>query len=177
MSGHSTWAYARKRLVQGLRGLRPELAAEGVDRGLLELLTFPQRSRFESLPAFDQQHLCRVANHLRANGVSEQDVLVAGLLHDIGKSDGIHHVRLPDRIAKVLLKRIAPGVLENLAAGYPGSRFPSLALTVRHPEVGAEIARDLGCSDRTCWLIRYHESPTDFGDPDLFRLQEADFAS
>jgi hypothetical protein len=177
MSHQSTLAYARKRILQGLRGLRPERAAAGVDRTPLALLTPQQMERFEQLPAFDQQHLCRVASHLRANGVTDPDVLVAGLLHDIGKSDGVRQVRFPDRVGKVLFKRIAPGKLAGIANRYPDGYFCGLALTVRHPEVGAGIAHELGCSDRTCWLIRNHEAPTDLGDADLAKLQAADFAS
>jgi hypothetical protein len=177
MSDQSTTAYARKRIVQGLRGLRPSRAGAGVDRSLVGLLTPQQLERFAQLPAFDQQHLCRVANHLRANGVTERDLLTAGLLHDIGKSDGVHRVRLLDRVGKVLLKRFAPGTLARIAERYPEGRLPGLALAVRHPEVGAEIARELGCSERTCWLIRHHEAPSDLGDADLDRLQAADFAS
>lgn len=177
VNDQSTAAYARKRLVQGLRGLRPERAGATVDRTALSLLTSEQRAQFENLPTFDQQHLCRVANHLRAIGVTDLDLLVAGLLHDIGKSDGIHRVRLTDRVGKVLLKRFAPGTLAKMAADYPQGRFCGLALTVRHPEIGAEIARQLGCSARTCWLICNHEAESDLGDQDLAKLQLADFAS
>ncbi|TXG79531.1 MAG: HD domain-containing protein [Thermomicrobiales bacterium] len=177
MNDQSTVAYARKRLVQGLRGLNPKRAGEDVDRGILELLTREQRSRFGELPAFDQQHLCRVANHLVEQGVTDRDLLVAGLLHDIGKSDGQTQVRLADRVAKVLLKRASPGTLQSVARDYPSGRFPGLALTMLHPQVGADRARAMGCSDRTCWLIRHHEADTDLGDPDLARLQAADFAS
>jgi len=177
MSQWSTLDYARKRIVQGMRGLNPGRAGAHVDRSALDYLTPAQRERFEQMPAFDQQHLCRVANHLRANGVRDPDVIVAGLLHDIGKSDGTHCVRLGDRVGKVLLKRFAPGMLHHIAAQYPKGRFPGLALTVRHPEIGAGIARSLGCSERTCWLIEFHEAETDLGDLDLARLQAADFAS
>lgn len=177
MSGPSTSEYVRKRVTQGLRGLRPERAGAHVDRSLLVLLTPEQLARFEQLPPFDQQHLCRVGNHLRSAGVTDTDVLVAGLLHDIGKTDGRHRVRLFDRVGKVVLKRAAPGRLNAIAASYPDGRFQGLALTMRHPEIGAETARSLGCSERTCWLIRNHEATDDLGDPDLARLQAADFAS
>lgn len=177
MNQPSTFDYARKRIVQGARGLNPRRAGAHVDRSVLDYLTPAQRERFAQLSAFDQQHLCRVANHLRTHGVSDPDVIVAGLLHDIGKSDGEHRVHLGDRVGKVLLKRFAPGMLHRAAEQYPEGRFPGLALTVRHPEIGADIARSLGCSERTCWLIEYHEAETDLGDPDLARLQAADFAS
>jgi hypothetical protein len=177
VSEQSTIAYARKRLVQGLRGLSPSRAGAHVDRSALVLLTPEQRAYFQQMPAFDQQNLCRVATHLRDQGVTDQDLIVAGLLHDVGKSDGIRSVRLTDRVAKVVLKRVAPGALQRIAENYPGGRFSGLALTVRHPEIGAGIAHSLGCSERTCWLIRNHEAESDLDDPDLAILQAADFAS
>jgi HD-like signal output (HDOD) protein len=160
-----------------LRGLSPGRAGAHVDRSALSYLTPMQRARFEQMPAFDQQHLCRVANHLIACGVTDSDVVVAGLLHDIGKCDGQRCVTLADRVGKVLLKRFFPETLRTVAAKYPEGRFTGLALTVRHPEIGSVIAGDLGCSARTCWLIRFHEAESDLGDPDLARLQAADFAS
>ncbi len=177
MGDQTSFAYARKRVVQGLRGLNPTRAGADVDRSVLAFLTPEQRRRFEAMPAFDQQHLCRVASHLTSQGVTDPDVLVAGLLHDIGKSDGQTTVRLSDRVGKVVLKRVSPGTLERVAGGYPGGRLPGLALTMLHPELGAHIAHQLGCSERTCWLIRHHEAATDLGDRDLARLQAADFAS
>lgn len=177
MRDQSTVAFARKRIVQGLRGLAPAQAGSDVDRSALELLTPEQRKRFDSMPAFDQQHLCRVANHLRARGVTDPELVTAGLLHDIGKTDGTTSVRLSDRVAKVLLKRASPGTLHKIAQGYPAGRFPGLALTMLHPEIGANAARQMGCSDRTCWLILNHEADDDLGDPDLAMLQQADFAS
>lgn len=177
MSNQSSFAYTRKRLLQGLRGLNPTRAGADVDRGLLELLTAEQRARFEAMPAFDQQHLCRVANHLKAQGVTDPDVLIAGLLHDIGKSDGRTEVQLTDRVGKVLLKRISPGTLKKAASDYPQGRYPGLALTMLHPHLGADLAQQLGCSERTCWLIRHHEADSDLGDSDLAQLQAADFAS
>ena len=177
MSDQSTAAFTRKRIVQGLRGISPGRAGAHVDRSALSYLTPAQRARFEQMPAFDQQHLCRVANCLVSSGVTDSDVVVAGLLHDIGKCDGKRCVTLPDRVGKVLLKRFFPGTLLKVAAEYPEGRFKGLALTVRHPEIGSAIARELGCSARTCWLIRFHESESDLGDPDLARLQSADFAS
>lgn len=177
MTDQSTAAYARKRLVQGLRGLTPIRSGTDVDRSLLSLLTAEQRQRFEELLAFDQQHLCRVAIHLKEQGVTDTDVLVAGLLHDIGKVDGKTHVRLPDRVVKVVLKRASPGTLRSVADAYPNGRLGGLALTMLHPEIGARTAADLGCSERTCWLIRNHEAESDLGDADLARLQAADFAS
>ena len=177
MSDQSTAAFARKRIVQGLRGLSPGRAGAHVDRSALGYLTPEQRARFGQLPEFDQQHLCRVANYLIASGVTDSDVVVAGLLHDIGKCDGGHCVTLPDRIGKVLMKRFCPGRLHQVAAEYPEGRFKGLALTMRHPEIGARIASELGCSERACWLIRFHEAETDLGDSDLAQLQAADFAS
>jgi len=50
-------------------------------------------------------------------------------------------------------------------------------LAVHHPEIGARIARQLGCSDRTCWLIAHHDSAGTMDDPDLDLLATIDNAT
>jgi hypothetical protein len=137
-------------------------------------LTPNQAAAFRALSVTDQSHLCRAYRVLRASGVEEPEILDATLLHDLGKTSGNDRVRLLDRIARVLLSRIAPGLLRRLARlPAPGWRR-GLALAVHHPALGAKRAAALGCSPRICWLIAHHEHPAALDNPDLALLADAD---
>ncbi|MGI8475556.1 MAG: hypothetical protein ACR2OO_04200 [Thermomicrobiales bacterium] len=165
------------RLRQGLRGLRPAPIPSGGDDLLRSLLSPRQRAAFLGLPRFDQAQLCDVALRLTVHGVSDRDTLTAAILHDIGKADARGRVRLADRTTRVLLRAAAPALLRRLAV-IPGPRWlHGLALCVHHPRLRADLARELGCTERTCWLIRHHEDDPAPDDPDLRLLIAADRGS
>jgi len=147
------------------RASRPDLPPE------LDALLKPRaRSQFDQLPAFDQAHSIAVALEL-ASTAGDDTLVVAGLLHDIGKAAPGGAVRLVDRVANAILPK---RVIDRLV------RLPRLhSLTVglealhRHAETGGRLVMDWGYPERVAWLVRHHEDspPT---DPDLARLVEAD---
>lgn len=164
------------RVRQGITALRPHVPACR-DTILATTLTPRQANDFLALPIHDQAHLCRTFDILRTDGVKDPDLLRAGLLHDIGKVDGASRVQLHHRVTRVLLRRLAPRLLQRLArTPAPGWRR-GFSLAVNHPGLGAEQAARLGCSPRTCWLIAHHETTPVPDDPDLRRLMAADHAA
>ena len=88
---------AGHRFAQGVRALWPARIPANRDAVLESVLTGPQAAAFRELPAFDQVHLLGVHDRLKNAGVSDPNLLAAGLLHDIGKVDAHGRVRLPDR--------------------------------------------------------------------------------
>src|SRR6187401_2110610 len=64
-------------------------ARVGVDERarLIEWLSPPQLALFDSMHVADRRHGLDVVATLRADGVTDPDVLVAGLLHDAGKGN------------------------------------------------------------------------------------------
>lgn len=163
------------RLRQGVSALRPRLPTDR-DTAIAALPVDAQRA-FRWLPAYDQAHLCAVHRRLLADGAIDPDLLAAALLHDIGKATLGGRVTPLDRTLNVLLDRFAPRHLDRLAR-LPAPRWRmGLALAVHHPQLGAEWARELGCSERTCWLIAHHANDPAPNDPDLARLIAADRAS
>jgi hypothetical protein len=163
----------RHRIQQGVLALRPRVPAirDGV---LAEWLTPTQAAAFRGLPKHDQAHLLRVYQALVAQGVTDADLLVAGLLHDLGKSSPYGSVRLIDRVTKVMIARIMPGLLARLTrAPAPWYRY-GLWLAAHHPRLGAERAAALGCTPRTCWLIAHHEDAMPDPDPALGLLIQID---
>ena len=162
------------RVRQGVAALRPRVPTDR-DAILAAVLSPEQAAAFRSLPVHDQAHLCRVYRALRGEGIEDRDVLAAALLHDLGKAHPRRgRVRLPDRVARVVLGRVAPGFLQRLSRWPAPAWRRGLALAVHHPAIGAKRAARLGCSDRTCWLIAHHEDDPLPEDAFLRRLATAD---
>ena len=128
------------------------------------------------LTPFDRAHHLRVHQWLVASGESDPDLLLAGLLHDVGKADASVRVNPLHRAACVLLFKVSPSLLERLAVR--GNWFGhGLWLNVHHAEAGAMLARDAGASERCCALIRAHAEPWSHTDPLLNALIAADNAT
>jgi putative nucleotidyltransferase with HDIG domain len=100
--------------------------------------------------AADIRHAERTADILRLLG-ADQELVTAGLLHDIAKPPGTQPWH---RVSGVLLDRLAPRVRRELARG--DSTF---ARYLDHARLGAEEARRQGASDRVVFLIAGHHSP------------------
>ncbi len=147
-----------------------------LENAVSSLLTDAQAAAFRQLSAYDQAHLFRVYQRLVAAGERDRDLLIAALLHDVGKATPSARVRLPDRVARVILRRCAPRLLDRLAQLPAPWWRAGLALAVHHPRIGARMAAALGCAPRVCWLIEHHEDDPPPPDPALLRLIAADRA-
>jgi hypothetical protein len=115
----------------------------------------------------DRRHGLDVVATLRAEGVDDRDVLVAGLLHDAGKGPG---VGLWPRVAWSLGEVFGPWVV-SVARILPGFG-PALDRLRDHAEISAQIAAAAGCSPRTVALIRDQSSPRDPEYGELLRLAD-----
>jgi hypothetical protein len=131
-------------------------------------LTPPQLALFDSQTAADRRHGLDVVGELRAAGTTDEDLLIAGLLHDCGKGP---RVRLLHRVAWSLggrygawIRRMS-GILPTFRTG--------LAALRDHASRSAELAAAAGCSGRTIELIRNQEAPTDDAGRLLLAADEA----
>jgi hypothetical protein len=155
--------------------------------GLLsEYLTPLQTELFLQMPRCDQRHGLDVFYALRIKQHDDHDLLVAALLHDVGKRGNVlslskgGRLRLWHRVFIVLIEALRPQLLDRLAREEPHSwRYPFF-VHQHHPELGAELAQAAGCSPATVELIRRHQEPLASNplitrqDKLLAVLQEAD---
>ncbi|MDQ3547210.1 MAG: HD domain-containing protein [Chloroflexota bacterium] len=128
------------------------------------------------LTPFDRAHHLRVHTLLVEAGHDDPDLLLAGLLHDVGKADERGRVSVPHRAVHVLLVRLAPSLLDRLSRNDGWFRH-GLWLSVRHAEVGACLVAAAGGSQRCCALIACHNKPSSSSDPLLAALVAADNAA
>jgi putative nucleotidyltransferase with HDIG domain len=134
---------------------------------------------FRGMPGYDRRHALSVLRHLQEGGQTDSDLLAAALLHDVGTTaDQTRRMRLWHRVAVVLLRAVSPVAIERIGRDEPGSWRQPFYVQQHHGAIGAELAREVGCSPRTADLIRLHEEPAgETGDSLLAALQAADSAN
>lgn len=136
------------------------------------LLTPAQQALFFAMAPRDQRHSLDLAAALRADWEAGWDepphaVLVAALLHDVGKGP------IPDthRVLYVLLRAGAPGVIEWLAR--PGARPGRIDWRYglwrlhHHAYLGAQRLNALGVEPRVIELVAGHTGVGGAADEEL----------
>jgi hypothetical protein len=141
--------------------VRPTERAE-----LASWTTAAQLRLFDSMHVADRRHGLDVVARLRADGVSDPEVLLAGLLHDCGKGQ----TGVAPRVAYSLGQAYGPWVWR--AAGRLAGFAMSLRVLQVHAERSAELAAEAGCSTRTVELIRHQDAPQDPQFGELLRLAD-----
>lgn len=129
----------------------------------------PQLALFDSMHVADRRHGLDVVATLRDQAVTDDEVLLAGLLHDAGKGSTGVWPRVAFSLGQAYgawVWRVA-AILPGMSAGIERLRA--------HAEISALLAEAAGATPRTVELIRHQEAPV---DPDAGRLlQLADEAN
>jgi hypothetical protein len=112
----------------------------------------------------DRRHGMDTVAALRRAGVTDRDVLAAGLLHDCAKGD----TGAGPRIAWSLGEAFGPWIV-RLAARVPGWGA-ALDRLARHAEASADLVAATGLAPRAVDLVRYQDDPR---DPQYGRLFHA----
>ncbi|HMT22479.1 MAG TPA: HD domain-containing protein [Promineifilum sp.] len=167
-------------LAYRLRQLRENLTAGPLTseaRGsVVAHLSEPEQVLFSRFTFADQWHSYRVFRTLLDAGYNHPDLLVAALLHDIGKI--LSPLSPVDRTIIVVGGALFPRRAERWGQGSAdGWRRPFVARAC-HPVWGAELASEAGSRSEVVDLIRRHQTRLDGisneSDRLLSRLQWAD---
>ena len=152
-----------------VRQFRAHLRARvtpGERSALVAWISPAQLALFDAMQVADRRHGLDVVASLRAEGVDDRDVLLAGLLHDAGKGD----TGVGPRVAYSLGQRYGTWIWRS-ASVVPGWA-DALARLKTHAHASATLAAAAGCSQRTVDLIREQDAPTDPEYGELFRLAD-----
>jgi predicted hydrolase (HD superfamily) len=168
------------RLRQGLRAL--SAWARPVNTALAEsaLKTTPLIALFHTMRRSEQQHSLNVLRTLRARGFDHPSLMVAALLHDVGKSQAPFH--LWDRVIVVLAKAIVPDRVRRWGQAAPTGWRRPFAVSTQHPKWSAELAEKAGADPLAVELIATHadridREPETLTEKLLAALQAADDAN
>ncbi len=139
-------------------------------------------SLFLSMQPSEQAHSLNIYQQLIAQDENNPDLLIAALLHDVGKIRYPLHIL--ERVLIVIGKSLFPAQVHKWGQALPAGWKRPFIVSEQHAAWGAEMAAKAGASDLTVELIRRHQDktqPHSFpenspfpGEVLLFRLQTLD---
>lgn len=145
-----------------------------------EVLSPQLMALFLRLQASEQAHSLEVFRRLRQHNVVHPDLLVAALLHDVGKS--CYALHLWERVLIVLAKTLVPHKVKDWGQAEARGWKRPFVIAEQHPDWGAALAAGAGASVRAVSLIRRHQERLEAAltgqgtcdDDLLFLLQQYD---
>jgi len=121
------------------------------------VLTPHQQQLFRQFTLSDQWHSYRVATMLQEAGHNHPDLLVAALLHDVGKTKA--PISVIERSLIVLAEWFFPKRVGQWGGGDPVGWKRPFVVKKQHPEWSAHMAAEAGCNSLAVSLIRRHQNP------------------
>ncbi len=122
-----------------------------------EILTPKQMGLFRIMHPAERDHAIQVLKKLKSRGESNKDLLVAALLHDVGKSR--YPLSIWERVMIVVLNRFFPERVKQWGQGKARSWRRAFVVAAEHPIWGAQMAAESGASPLAVNLIWRHQEP------------------
>lgn len=144
----------RYRARQFWHALRAMPASEDLDLAR-QVLSPAQMDLFLKLQPNEQVHSLKIYRQLYHLNPLEKDLLVAALLHDVGKT--AYPLRLWERVWIVIAKAILPTKVIEWGQAEPRGWKRPFAIAEQHAGWGADLAANAGASTTSVNLIRRHQ--------------------
>jgi hypothetical protein len=135
--------------------LRPELHV--TSEAILPYLSPAQLILFRQLQPSEQVHAYQVFKHLEKAGEKDADLLVAALLHDVGKV--LSPLSIFDRVIIVIGRRLFPKAAKRWGEGTASGLRRPFVVAAYHAEWGGELVEQAGATEAVIKLIRHHHDP------------------
>lgn len=127
-------------------------------REISEILSPALMGLFSQMQPAEQAHSLTVYQKVRSAGMTNHDLWVAALLHDVGK------IRFPlnlwERMEIVLLNSMMPGKAQDWGQTEPVGWRKPFVVALQHPGWGADLAEQAGATPMAVALIRRHQEKT-----------------
>ncbi len=149
---------AAYRLSQGVRALGAWLRPVD-DTRAAQVLSPELFALYRRMRRSERQHSLRVLGALLDAGHTEPDLLIAALLHDVGKI--CTPFTLPEKVIVVLVRAVAPQRAERWGSGSARGWRRPFAVSVQHPAWGADLVAAAGGPPQAVELIRRHQERLD----------------
>ena len=126
--------------------------------GIRKYLGPQEEAMFLKMHPSEQAHAIEVAQKIAQKSPEPpKHLMVAALLHDIGKSK--YPLRPWDQALIVLGKALVPKQVRVWEAGPTRGWRKAFVVAAHHPAWGAEMALEAGASPEAAALIRSHQTP------------------
>ncbi|QGU93757.1 HDIG domain-containing protein [Clostridium bovifaecis] len=159
------------RIKQFYWGITAKISLE--DKGFLkEYLNDNELKLFSRLPIYDQAHCIRTAKEVKRvylkNRMSNNLLIKAALLHDIGKIEG--RLNLIDKSVLVVLDKLTKGKIRRF------NNVKKIDVYYNHANKGYSILKEYNYNERFLYLIKNHHNNI-IRDKELEILRECDCKS
>ena len=118
-------------------------------------LSQPEQAMFARMEPPDQQHSTRVLRALLATGVTDERILKAALLHDVGKSRC--RITVVHRAVAVLLETVLGGLPAFDTRGDETTWWLPFYVLANHPRIGASMLAGAGTEEKVWRLVELHQ--------------------
>lgn len=169
------WPY---RVGQFIRGFRTAVDPHEA-RQISALLSEAELQLFLTMRPRDRRHAVETMRHAARiaadhGATPSDDLLVAALLHDVGKGQ----LRVEDRVLYVILRALSPALVDRVATAEGGRWRLALWQLRHHASVGAAQLEAIGSAPRVVELTSvHHGDPEPGADVELAWLLTADDAA